>query len=102
MIKPNAASREIVRDMAASAYSPFIPKLSLVGEEIRILEKNVSDLIDYSVSLDEGLRLPLLPSPNLEDSVMDRAAYTEVLNHHVLGDIRPLLLKLSRQIPSNQ
>jgi len=49
MIKPNAASREIARDMAASAYSPLIPKLSLVGEEIRILEKNVSDLIDYSL-----------------------------------------------------
>ena len=39
MIKPIAASKEIARDMAASAYNPFIPKLSLVEEEIRILEK---------------------------------------------------------------
>jgi len=49
MIKPNTASREIVRDMAASAYSPFIPKLRLVGEEIRILEKDLLDLIDYGL-----------------------------------------------------
>jgi len=38
MIKPNAASKEIMRDMAASAYSPFILKLIFVEEEIRILE----------------------------------------------------------------
>jgi len=38
MIKPNAASKEIMRDVAASAYSPFILKLNFVEEEIRILE----------------------------------------------------------------
>jgi len=38
MITPNAASKEIMRDMAASAYSPFILKLNFVEEKIRILD----------------------------------------------------------------
>jgi len=36
--RPNAASKEIARDTAAIAYSPFILKQVFLEEKIRILE----------------------------------------------------------------